>query len=51
MVELKKFNINFSPNKETPYFQTTNDKRIRFILDELSLQTTKYIFKKIYKDK
>ena len=51
MVELKNLNIDFTPNKETPYFQANHHKRIRFILDKLTLKNLKSILEKIFKTK
>lgn len=50
IVKLKKFNIDFDYNKETPFFQSSSEKRIRFDIDKLNKDTLKNIISQLYID-
>ena len=48
IVRLEKFKIDFDCNKETPFFQSSSENRLRFILDKLNNDILKDFVYKIY---
>ncbi|MCY1691352.1 hypothetical protein OVA29_12185 [Exiguobacterium sp. SL14] len=50
MLDLSQFQIDFDMRKQTPYFQSTPERRIRFLMKDLTASQLKNILQTIFQE-